>query len=156
MRLRDDDDVVNALIQNEHYSFQLQFVSPRYKSDEVFAERVLSESGNALEYFEKNIQSNASFVKTAIDNDSSAIEFASNDLKNNKEFLLTLNRFNLSVLPKKVITDLTFLKQIIEKVYQNYLVTQNGLDSDEVIFNIKISLKFFSCSAALSLIFFNP
>ena len=132
VRLRDDDDVVNALIQNEHYSFELQFVSPRFKSDEVFAERVLSESGNALKYFEKNIQSNASFVKTAIDNDSSAIEFASNDLKNNKEFLLALNRFNLSVLPKKLITDLTFLKQIIEKVYQNYLITENGLDSDEV------------------------
>ena len=132
VRLRNDDDVVNALIQTEYYSFQLQYVSPRFKSDEVFAERVLSESGNALEYFEKNIQSNASFVKTAIDNDSSAIEFASNDLKNNKEFLLALNRFNLTVLPKKVITDLTFLKQIIEKVYQNYLVTQNGLDSDEV------------------------
>ena len=132
VRLRNDDDVVNALIQTEYYSFQLQFVSPRFKSDEVFAERVLSESGNALKYFEKNIQSNASFVKIAIDNDSSAIEFASNDLKNNKEFLLALNRFNLSVLPKKLITDLTFLKQIIEKVYQNYLVTENGLDSDEI------------------------
>lgn len=131
-KLRDDADVVNALIQTEYYSFQLQYVSQRFKSDEVFAERVLSESGKALEYFEKNIQSNASLVKTAIDNYSSAIEFASNDLKNNKEFLLAFNRFNLSVLPKKVITDLTFLKQIIEKVYQNYLVTQNGLDSDEV------------------------
>jgi hypothetical protein len=131
-KLRNDADVVNTLLQTEYYSFQLQYVAPRYKSDVVFAERVLAESGSALEYFEKSIQSNASCVKKAIANDSSAIEFASNDLKNDKDFLLSLSRFNLSVLPKKIAADLPFLIQLIETVYQNYLITENGLDSDEV------------------------
>jgi hypothetical protein len=132
-KLRDDDDVVNALIQTEYYSFQLQFVSKRFKSDLVFAERVLSQAGSALEYFEKNVKSNASCVKKAVDNDSSAIEFASNELINNKDFLLTINRFNLSVLPQKISADVPFLKRLIERVYQNYLITENGLESDEVV-----------------------
>jgi hypothetical protein len=104
-KLRDDDDVVNALIQTEYYSFQLQFVSKRFKADLVFAEKVLSQAGSALEHFEKNVKSNASCVKKAVDNDPSAMEFASTDLKNNRDFLLTLNRFNLSVLPKKIAKD---------------------------------------------------
>ena len=131
-KLRSDAEVVNTLLQTEYYSFQLQFLSPKFKSDAEFAERVLAVSGSALEYFDKSVQSNASCVKKAIDNDLSAIEFASIDLKNDKEFLLSLTRFNLSVLPKKIAADMPFLKQLIERVYQNYLITENGLDSDEV------------------------
>jgi hypothetical protein len=130
-KLRDDGDVVNALVQTEYYSFQLQYVSTKYKSDAEFAEGVLLEFGSALEYFDKSIQSNSSCVKKAIANDPSAIEFAFIDLKSDKDFLLSLNRFKLTGVPKKLFNDVEFAKQIIERVYQDYIITGSELDTEE-------------------------
>jgi hypothetical protein len=130
-KMRNDQDVVNCLLQLENSAYQIQYASDRYKSNKEIARQVLLNSGDALEYFSENIKNDKELVKIAVDNSSSAIQYASNELLMDMQFLLTLNRFDLNSVPKKFFTDKDFFIGLIDRIYQNFLLTDNGLDSNE-------------------------
>ena len=140
-RLKNDKDVVGALLQTADSNYQIQYASDKYKSDTEIAKRVLSKLGDSLEYFSDNIKQDRDLVKLAVDNSSSAIQFASKELLNDKSFLLTLKRFDLNSMSKKFFTDKDFFIQLIERIYQDFLITDSGLDSSESTLIIEIIKK---------------
>jgi hypothetical protein len=140
-RLQDDTDVINCLLLSEGGEYSIEYASDKFRANKEIAARVLLKSGSVLQYFDSKIKEDSVLVKMAVNNDPSAIQYASKELISDKEFLLTLNRFNLTNVPKKLFSDQAFLKGIIESIYQHYLLTENGLDSEEAALLIDIFKK---------------
>ena len=139
-QLQDDTDVINCLlISGGEYS--IEYASDKFRANKEIAARVLLKSGSVLQYFDSKIKEDRVLVKMAVNNDPSAIQYASKELISDKEFLLTLNRFNLTNMPKNLFSDQAFLKGIIESIYQHYLLTENVLDSEEAALLIDIFKK---------------
>jgi hypothetical protein len=140
-KLKDDQEVVNCILNLKDGAYQIQYSSDRFKSKKEIAKNLLTKTGSTLEYFSENIKKDKELVKIASDNDPSSIQYASKELLSDKEFLLTLNRFNLTGVPKKTFDDKEFSKKIVEIIYQDFLVTENELDSEETALLIEIFKK---------------
>lgn len=130
-KLRDNQDVVNCLLDIKDSAYQIQYASDRFKSDSEIAKVVLSKSGSCLEYFNDKIKKDKELAKIAVDQDSSALQFASKELLNDKEFLLSLKTISLEHIPKKLLSDKNFAVSAIEKSYQNYLISFDTLSSED-------------------------
>jgi hypothetical protein len=130
-KLRNDTEVVNCLLQLKDSGYQIQYASDRFKSNKEIARQLLANSGDALEYFSENIKNDKELVKIAVDNSSAAIQYVAKELLMDKQFLLTLVRFDLNSVSKKFFTDKDFFNELIERIYQNFLLTDIGLDSSE-------------------------
>ena len=140
-RLQDDTDVIKCLLLSKDGEYSIEYASDKFRANKEIAARVLLKSGSVLQYFDSKIKEDRDLVKMAVNNDPSAIQYASKELISDKEFLLTLNRFDLTNVPKKLFSDQAFLKGIIESIYQHYLLTENGLDSEEAALLIDIFKK---------------
>ncbi len=140
-RLQDDTDVINCLLLSKGGEYSIEYASDKFRANKEIAARVLLKSGSVLQYFDSKIKEDRDLVKMAVNNDPSAIQYASKELISDKEFLLTLNRFDLTNVPKNLFSDQAFLKGIIESIYQHYLLTENGLDSEEAALLIVIFKK---------------
>lgn len=130
-KLKDDQDVVNCLLQNKDAGYQIQYASDRFKSNKECAREVLAINGSALEYFNDTIKGDTELVKIAVDNYASAIQYASKDLLSDKAFLLSTNRFALDLVPRKLFSDKDFFLACIEKINQSFLMKGDSLSAEE-------------------------
>ncbi len=87
-RLRDDRDVVLAAVQNPHYEFLLQFISPELRHDDEIIHLALKNSEYTIENAPEDIRDDKKIALEAVKMQGFVFKSLSERLKNDKEVAL--------------------------------------------------------------------
>lgn len=137
--LRDDKDVVLAVIKKNGYALQyaskrlrdnelivleavsdyglvLSFVSDRLKDNKDIVMAAVNDCGNSIEYASKKLRNDKDIALIALKNDSFAFEYLSEDLKNDKE-IATITVKSNGYLFNKLSSELKQDKELMREAY---------------------------------------
>lgn len=129
--IKTKDELLKLVEDSHHY---LEMSSPVLLDTASIAETVVSQRGDSLKYFSKNIRDNEDIVKKAIEQDPLALCYASKRIICDEKISLPLIKKNSNVfklIPQEVRENLNYIEALIQSGDRNFL----SKISDEFISN---------------------